>query len=473
MTSRHLSLRVRVLAAATAGVTVVLVAGGLLLGRVLEESLVRSAVEGSRLRARDLAALAAEGALPVPVPITSDDEALVQVVDGAGRVVSASANVTGEPDLRLPRARVGEETVVSVAQLPVGEHGRFEVVVLGVAAPRGPVTIYVAVSRAEIRETVLQAGAVALAGLPPIVAVLALLVWILVGRTLRPVEQIRRDVEALSVRHPEGRVSEPPRLDEIGRLARTMNAMLARLEDATSRQRRFVADAAHELRSPIASLRAQLETARASRRPDWEAISADLLADTVRMGRLSEQLLTLARADAGALRIRSETVDLDDVVERVASGVAGQAGDRGVDLDVRGVRPAQVHGDATLLELVVRNLVDNAVRHARTRVAVASGMEGATAVLTVDDDGPGVPPDRRDEVFVRFVRLDSARDRDAGGAGLGLAIARDIALAHAGDLRLEASPEGGARAVLSLPHRRPPPPSSADPTAAPVREWPA
>jgi signal transduction histidine kinase len=273
--------------------------------------------------------------------------------------------------------------------------------------------------------------------------------WTVIGRTLAPVETIRREADAITGRDLDRRVFEPAQEDEIGRLARTVNAMLARLQDSAERQRRFVADTAHELRSPIASLRTQLETARDSRRPvDWENVSADLLDETVRMQRLAEQLLLLARADSGILRRTRLAVDLDDVVDTVVSHLADH---RPVRVDCHAVEPVQVTGDSMLLEQLVRNLLDNAVSHAAREVHVSLSHSDGVAVLTVDDDGPGVPPDRRHEVFERFTRLDIARDRDHGGAGLGLAIVADIARAHEGQVDVGDAPLGGARFRVRLP----------------------
>ena len=244
-------------------------------------------------------------------------------------------------------------------------------------------------------------------------------------------------------------MSEPRSEDEVARLARTLNAMLARVQTSVEQQRRFVADAAHELRSPIASLRTQLETARESRTPvDWQRRSATLLEDTVRMQRLTDQLLLLARLDAAAGSVwRQRPVDLDDVALSVAQRTAVPAG---VTLDLSEVRPAQVSGDPILLEQLVANLLDNALRHARGSVRMRVRRDGA-AVLQVDDDGLGIPVDGRGEVLRRFARLDSARDRGSGGVGLGLAIAADIVRAHGGTLDVGDSGLGGARPEAHLP----------------------
>jgi signal transduction histidine kinase len=278
---------------------------------------------------------------------------------------------------------------------------------------------------------------------------------VVIGRTLGPVEAMRRRADVITAADLSERVPEPDRLDEIGRLARTINAMLERLEVGVREQRRFLADAAHELRSPVASLRAQLETRQhvdGDLRSDND--TAGLLADTLRMGALVDQLLLLARSDADALdRVRA-VVDLDDTVEKVLTVEPFEQLRPDVAIDVWRVSPVKVVGDPLLLEQVVRNLLDNAVRHATARVDVTLSRVGGEAVLTVDDDGPGIPPARRDEVLRRFARLDDARDRDQGGTGLGLAIVDDVVRAHDGRVEILDSPLGGARLQVSLPAER-------------------
>lgn len=449
------SLRTRVVAVATILVTVVLVVGGLLLGLRLRQVMIGDVREATLVRANDLAALAGSGQLPSPVPVGDADEALVQVV-AQGRVVAASSNADRIPPLDVPVPPPGESRVTEVRGLPLEDEAdeRFVVATVTLTGQDGPVTIHVASSLEDIAETLGQALNVAVLGLPLLIGVLAGVVWLLVGRTLAPVETIRQRADGIDGRRLGQRVPVPPSDDEIARLARTLNRMLGRIEAASDRQRRFVADAAHELRTPIATMRARLETAAGSpRRIDWDEVAADLLAETARMQRLTEQLLLLARADAGTLAATNAPVDLDDLLVAVAAdggrGVPG--GSQEPVVDVSAVEPAQVRGDPVLLEQAIRNLVDNARRHAAGRIALSCMRDGATAVLIVDDDGPGIADDHREAVFERFTRLDAARASQQGGAGLGLAIVADIAAAHGGTVVVDASPLGGARFVLRLP----------------------
>jgi signal transduction histidine kinase len=280
-----------------------------------------------------------------------------------------------------------------------------------------------------------------------LVVVLATVTWLAIGRSLAPVEGIRARAEAITGQNLDRRVPVPDQLDEIGRLARTVNQMLGRLERSAARQRRFVADAAHELRSPIASLRVQLETARDTE--ETAGREGDMLYETTRMEGLVDQLVVLARADADTSWLRLETVDLDDLIDSAVTSLAPRDG---LVIDTNAVEPVQLCGDARMLEQVVRNLVHNALGHARGTVRVSTSAAGDDlAVLIVDDDGPGVPEDRRDDIFERFVRLDASRDRDHGGVGLGLAIVAEIVRAHGGRVHVGDSPSGGARFVVELP----------------------
>ncbi|MDT0306980.1 HAMP domain-containing sensor histidine kinase [Streptomyces sp. DSM 44917] len=290
-----------------------------------------------------------------------------------------------------------------------------------------------------------------LVGVPALLAVVAAVTWLVTRRALRPVEGIRREMAAIT-RSTDltRRVPEPPARDEIGRLARTTNETLAALEHSVERQRRFVADASHELRSPIASLRTQLEVAAAH--PELLDLPG-AVEDTVRLQTLAADLLLLARLDAGE-RPQRASVEPADLVAEV---LRRRTGDR-VPVRAEGLAPVRITGSPGQLARVLGNLLDNAQRHAASavRVSVRAGERGR-AVVEVADDGPGVPEEDRERIFERFVRLDDARSRDEGGAGLGLAIARDVAERHGGTLTVSRAPEGGALFALTLPPASPAP----------------
>ncbi|GAA0253273.1 HAMP domain-containing sensor histidine kinase [Cryptosporangium japonicum] len=309
-------------------------------------------------------------------------------------------------------------------------------------------SVSVAVSLEELDDSTSALVTPLAVGVPLLVLLVGGVTWVVVSRALAPVERIRREVEEITGDRLDRRVPEPGSGDEIGRLARTMNRMLTRLQDGQRRQRRFVADASHELRSPVAGLRQVAEISRAhpGALPDGE-LADTVLAESTRLQRLVEQLLLLTRADAGGVDGARTDVDLDDL----AFGEARRIARGGLAVDTGGVGGGRVRGDESALAQVVRNLVDNAARHAAGSVAIGVRAAGDTVELTVDDDGPGVPAAERERVFERFVRLDEARARDAGGSGLGLAIVREIVAAHGGSVGVTTAPLGGARFTVRLP----------------------
>jgi signal transduction histidine kinase len=283
-------------------------------------------------------------------------------------------------------------------------------------------------------------------GFPLLLALLAWSTWVLIGRALRPVEAIRADVAEISALDLDRRVTEPPTTDEIGRLARTMNATLDRLQLASEKQRVFVADASHELQSPLTSYRTQLEVALAHPdSTDWPATGRALLAETQGLEQLVRNLLFLARAESAPKRT-PELLDLDDIVLEEAARLRAATVAR---VDTTAVSAAPVLGSRDELVRLTRNLLENAVRHAASKVRVELTEETDAVRLVVQDDGPGVPADKQREIFDRFVRLDGARARGDGGTGLGLAIVQTIAAAHGGTVRVES--DGGARFVVCLP----------------------
>jgi signal transduction histidine kinase len=444
---RHrLSLRLRITLVTAVVVAVVVALGGILILVALRAELVAAADDAVEARADEIARLAADDALPRPLPPMHDPVTFSEVVSG-GRTVTATDSLLGGTGFDLPEQEAGQVDVSGVPRLPLAGTGPYRVAAQGVDTPSGPMTVFVAVSIAHLDHTMAVAARIGAIGVVLLVVVLATVTWLAIGRSLAPVEGIRARAEAITGQNLDRRVPVPDQLDEIGRLARTVNQMLGRLERSAARQRRFVADAAHELRSPIASLRVQLETARDT--GETAGREGDMLYETTRMEGLVDQLVVLARADADTSWLRLETVDLDDLIDSAVTSLAPRDG---LVIDTNAVEPVQLCGDARMLEQVVRNLVHNALGHARGTVRVSTSAAGDDlAVLIVDDDGPGVPEDRRDDIFERFVRLDASRDRDHGGVGLGLAIVAEIVRAHGGRVHVSDSPSGGARFVVELP----------------------
>jgi signal transduction histidine kinase len=312
----------------------------------------------------------------------------------------------------------------------------------------GGATVVVAGSLEDVDEATAAVVRLLLVAVPVVVVLVALLTWVVVGRALGPVERIRRDAEAVGETRGDGRIDEPGTGDEVDRLARTLNGMLGRLEAARRAQQRFVSDASHELRSPLATVRQHAELARIH--PDRTSLAelADVvLAEGGRQQDLVDALLVLSRLDERSALDR-RPVDLDDVALDEVARLRGRTGAR---VDASGITACRVAGDARLLALAVRNLADNAARHAASVVSVSTRTDADGVVLTVDDDGRGIPAAERERVLDRFVRLDEGRDRESGGSGLGLAIVRAVAEAHGGSVAVEDAPGGGARVVLRLP----------------------
>jgi signal transduction histidine kinase len=447
------SVRVRTTVAAVAVVGVAMVVGAVVMVVVLRSTLTREVRAAARLRAEDVAAVLAAGAGsgaagPGTLAVDDADEQLIQVLDGGGRVVAASTNAEGRPP--VARLRPGSSAEVEVpAGGPMDESGEFLAVATGADTPRGQRTVLVARSTEAVDEAVAAVGGLLAVGLPLLLAVVAVTTWVVVGRALAPVEAMRAEVDEISAAALHRRVPDPPADDEIGRLARTMNRMLGRLEQAQARQRRLVADASHELRSPVATIRQHAEVALAHPgRTTTSELASTVLAEDLRLQRLTEDLLLLTRADEQSLALRRRPVDLDDLVFEEAKRLREATGLR---VDTSAVSAGRVAGDAAGLRRVLRNLGDNASRHARERLALSVAERDATVVLAVEDDGSGIPEADRERVFERFVRLDGARARDDGGSGLGLAIVAELVAAHGGTVVAAAGPLGGARVEVTLP----------------------
>ncbi|WP_059011979.1 sensor histidine kinase [Streptomyces specialis] len=481
------SVRARAALGATAVVAVALVAAGLVMLAMLRDSLEDQVRLQAEVAARDVAAQLATGTGFAELDFATSHP--VQIVDGDGVVRAVSDGLeavsgTGNPDVTPespapPSPQPGGEDddaddadddadddgddgstespepgeiddridIASGSAVVDGQEAEYLFAALEVTTPGGGKAVVHAGAPLGVEEAALNSvRASMVVGVPLLLAVVAFVTWLVTGRALGPVEGIRREMAAITQSQDlTRRVPQPGSLDEIGRLARTTNETLAALESSVERQRRFVADASHELRSPIASLRTQLEVGAAH--PGLLDVPG-AVADTVRLQALAADLLLLARLDAGE-RPQAAAVDLTALV---AEELAQRTGDRHpVRAPERPWPVLGVTGSRSQLARVLGNLLDNAQRHATGAVRVSLRREGSEAVLEVADDGGGVPEADRERVFERFVRLDDARGRDEGGAGLGLAIARDVAARHGGTLTVREAPEGGALFVLRLP----------------------
>jgi signal transduction histidine kinase len=363
----------------------------------------------------------------------------------SGTVVSGEAPPSDIPEgAELSGAMVDADGVVA---------GTLEQISRTVDTPSGQLTVTAAAPVDQVSRSVDALRDKLVIGLPAVVALVAAVAWMLVGRALRPVDAIRAEVDEITASTMHRRVPEPDTNDEVGRLARTMNAMLGRLDTSATRQRQFVADASHELRSPVAAIRTGLEVARRrSDRADWPVVADAALAEEARLEALLEDLLLLAAHDEdGAADLRPAAVDL------AAVSTAEAQRPRPVPVDVvfwpDEAQVLAVNGDAGELTRAISNLVDNATRYATSRVRITLSSDHDTVRVVVDDDGPGIAPRDRERVFERFTRLDGGRARHQGGTGLGLAVVRSIVTRHHGEIRVDDSPLGGARFVAEFPAR--------------------
>lgn len=447
---RHVvgSVRFRVTALATLAVIIVLSITAVVLLEVQRKQLTENLDDTLRQRADDLSVVAEAGPPPAILVSGSHSDTLAQIVTPDGRVAASSAELERQPAVTPPPPVGTSEVLRSVGRLPTDDRP-FRLLSRRTETPAGAVVINIASNLDDIHDSTEVLEDSLLVAIPTVAVLLAGLVWWLVGRTLRPVEAIRGEVAAIGATELHRRVSQPKGEDEISGLARTMNGMLDRLEDATQRQNRFVADASHELRSPLTRIRSEIEVDLAHpATADLAATHRSVLDETVGLQRLADDLLALARSDAGASKDRKEPVDLDDIVLRQARRLRA---DGRVGVGISGVSAAQVLGDPDELTRAIRNVADNAARHATTVVDFTLSERDGHAILTVMDDGPGIPPEQRQRVFERFTRLDDARSADDGGTGLGLAITRDIIGRHGGEITIDPDHRPGTRFTIWLP----------------------
>ena len=445
MLGRFGSVRARTTVAATVALGVTTVTGAFVMMALLGRSHLAGVQGPLEQRAGQVAAMARAETLANPLSFPDQPGAIVQVVDAHGRAIAATDALKG----RAPIGRVEDAQPLVLSawnERLTSDDESYRVVGLTEQTPSGPVRVFAAASLETVSDNMTELQIELAVGLPLVLAVVALISWQVVGRALRPVESIRAQVAEIGGSgHIDRRIPEPAGHDEVWRLARTMNEMLQRLQEAAGRQRRFVADASHELRSPLASLRTQLEVGRDYAHRDDDGID-DQLAEVERMERLVGDLLLLAKTDERRLVVRSRPVDLRGVVLDEAERARAQGR---VRLDTAAVTAATVNGDPEGLARVVRNLLENATRYARERVELTLAEHDGRVELSVADDGPGIPAEARERVFERFARLDEGRTRGAGGAGLGLAIVRELVQAHGGSVTVGGG--AGARFVVTLP----------------------
>ncbi len=456
---RRRSLRARLTLVASGALALGLAAGAAALALAFTHSRIEQLDAGLRQRADLVRQLVASDRLPPVLPAGSGGAELVQVVDRHNSVLASSLSASRTLALLAPEqlATWPRDTPRSYDdERLTGEPLRIVLLEATTGAASAgqpasaPVTVIAAVPLNDVLDTLGELRRTLLVVLPLLLVAVASGSWVLAGSALRPVGALRRRAERISDVGGGGVLPVPPGADEVARLATTLNRMLDRLALAGTRQRIFLADAAHELRSPLTALRTQLEVAQAHpRTPGERSVATELLPEVLRLSTLVDDLLTLARLDERRMPA-GRSLDLAAVASEVAAG-AGQVGrarpGSAPEVTVSGVGSA--YGDPHDVRRIVQNLLDNARRHARSRVEIVAAGD----TLTVADDGDGIATGDHERIFERFTRLDDARTRAGGGSGLGLAIARELAVVNGGELTVASTPSGGAAFRLVLPGR--------------------
>jgi signal transduction histidine kinase len=455
--SNRLGVRSRTTLIVVAVLGTVLAGSGALLVVATRAALFQAVETTVTARAVDLATQVSDGVTPRPVPLVRGMSVQV-VVEGAA--VSSTQDIEGQRPI-LDVAPLSD--AVSTVQVPSldasengeeaggedGDEGPFLVAVAGAIHAGKPATVLVAASLAAVDSATRALVPLLALGVPAITLLAGLTIWRSTGRAFRPVEAMATQAEAISYSDLHLRVTEPAPDDEIRRLSVVLNRMLERLETSVARQRRFAADAGHELKSPVATLLTMAEVAEAN--PSTFTVgglASDVAEQSRRLATLVDDLLVLARTDEHRLELGGEWFDLADVISEVVAAVGPQS----VSIATGGVESSFVYADRRRIGQVVRNLLDNAVRHATSRVRVDAAVVRDRVTLRVADDGAGIPIADRDRVFERFVRLDEARSRGAGGTGLGLSVVQSIVEAHRGTIDVSDDPElGGASIAVVFP----------------------
>lgn len=449
----RLSLRARATMFGTLVIAVLLTLGSVLLVSTLESRLTEASDQLSRSRVDDLLTLARSGDLPRTLR-NVDDDGVAQVVAADRTVLAASPNLAGDP--AIADFHPGRRAVTSTFRAPDdSEIETYRFWYASGPSPGGTVTVYVGDSLEAVSEASAALRRALWLGVPVVLAMLGVVIWLLLGRAMGRLDRIRAEVDRISEANLNTRVAGDGVDDEVGRLAATMNAMLERLDLAAQRQRDFVADVSHDLQSPLAAQRVALELALS--RPetvDTDRLRGEVLGATADMERLVDDLLMVASIDADQTSLPA-LIDLDSAVleEAARARTSGR-----VEIDTSAVSAAPAYANANEVRRIVRNLLDNGVAHARTRVDLTVGLleqrdadeavDGVRgwAQLLVADDGPGVLVEHQDRIFERFYRAESARSPGAG-SGLGLSIARGLAERNGGRLDLL---EGHVGATMRL-----------------------
>lgn len=457
---RHGGVRLDAALVATLVVTAALTVGAVVLVSLIRAELTQTVETNIVTRAQDLAQLATTGSLPEQIPTSRGITA--QIVDGDGQILASTGDIEGQGPITAAASQPGEMMIVTLSSLDQSDDddqdqggegdddGPYLAAITGIDGTTSA-RVIVAASLATVEDTAAALVPLLVGGIPLLAVVVAATTWLLAGRTLRPVRAMTAEAGRITVTDLGRRIPLPVPYDEIRRLGETLNLMLDRLERSVARQRRFVADASHELKSPVAALLTMAEVE--SQHPERIAgtrFAADIGIEARRLALLVDDLLTLARSDEGAFTLEPVAFDLAQLVAEETAHLATTQ----IDVDLERVTSSEVVADRRRIAQVVRNLVDNAARHAHTRIWIEVAQADGGVEMIFADDGPGIPKTERERVFERFVRLDDSRSRTQGGTGLGLAVALAIVHAHGGIIDIIDHPHYSGAAVRIRLHSR-------------------
>jgi signal transduction histidine kinase len=439
----RIPIRIRLTLVFVAAMAIVLAAVGLFVYLRVASDLDRAFDKDLRSRGQALSALVQRGG---SVRTTGSADTFAELVTRDGRVVDATPDLRGQPLLSPPSVPLAANGArfFDLSRIPgQDESGRL------LALPVQDRVLVVGATLEHRNDTLTSLQAAFLVGGPVALLLMSLGGYLLAGAALRPIESMRRRAAEISSTSLHERLPVPPADDEVSRLGRTLNEMLARLEDGLERERRFVADASHELRTPLATLRAELELAlrRSRTTQEFENSIRSAAEETDRLSRIADDLLILARAEQGTLALRPEPTDLVDVVEKVRDRFGARAELERRPLTVKADEAPVARVDRLRVEQALGNLVDNAFEHGLGPITITAGQHNSSVELHVLDEGPGLPPDFRDHAFKAFTRATPS----GNGSGLGLAIVETIARAHDGTAGAKVRPDGGADVWIRLP----------------------
>jgi two-component system OmpR family sensor kinase len=452
-------VRIRVAAAFAVAMALVLTGAGFLIYALLGDDLANALDQDLRLRAQDVSALVRDPSQSLarqpPKGLIEHGESFAELLDSAGGVLDSTRPIGPAPligprqiDVTLAQGSrfidlpsvPGLDEGARLLATPVTRGGRRLVLVVGATRENRAETLR------SLRTELLIAG--------PIALVLAtLLGYLLAGAGLRTVEAMRKRAASISAETPGERLPVPRSGDELQRLGETLNDMLARLEEAIERERGFVAEAGHELRTPLALLRAELDYALhyAGSRDELRAAIRTASQETDRLVQLAGDLLLIASADKGRIPLRQERVQAEELLESVRKRFAWRADADARRIEIHTASQLELHGDRVRLEQALGNLVDNALRYGDGAIELIAARTDHRFELHVRDRGAGFPPTFLPHALQRFTRADASRS--GTGIGLGLAIVSAIATAHGGQALAANASDGGADVMISLPAR--------------------